>query len=57
MHYYYTLTNANDALLHVGGDNGLDIKYDGSTQQTTMMINGDGVYTKTEVDNKITTPK
>ena len=48
-----TLNNNHDAWFHVGSENGFDIMYDGSTDQTTMMINGDGVYTKTEVDQKI----
>ena len=35
-----TLSNSNDAWFHVGNDNGLDVMYDGSTDQSTMMMNG-----------------
>ena len=51
---YCELMNENDAIFLVGDYlKGLNVQWDASNSTATMMINGDGVYTKTEVDQKI----
>ena len=48
---YESLKNEHDSLFIVGnGKKGLHVLWDNAQQQTTMKINGDGIYTKKEVD-------